>query len=361
METPSKIALGIFLVLVIVVSGFVLASMGSGDRDRSEDGPETPQPTEPEKVPEPITRHTVIFSDTVSSRFLPTYSYFYRATGEKAPFIEPNSNARYVFKGWNYNGQPWNFNNPVKTDMILESNWSEHFTVDLDASTMIATVTVCDDWREWNNIIDWNDGSTSAIPADTDSISHEYAKNDVEITMISYNGSETYTSSHTELFYPAHKPLPWRYKVHFHDEGWNEYAVIEVSHGKKASSARMPAQNGKQFLGWYSEGKEWDFNEPIMWETHLFAKWKDDESLKIQHIEPVVDVTKVTGGIFLDASKTEGVAHYEWYFEKRLVSVSDTIIVSPELTNWNKYGNNVVLKFYSESRSEATWEQYFPA
>lgn len=366
-ETTHKLALGFVIVLAIAALGFAMISMDSDDRiDKSDDDPDKPLPSnpgtnpEPVTTPEPITRHTVIYDNDGKLRYKEEgFSYFYLEKGKKVPYIEPDSRECYVFKGWMYNNQLWNYENTVKADMILVPEWSEHFILDKDPSTMTATITIGDDWKDWDNIVNWNDGSSSTISAGSDSVSHVYVENTNNVTVISYKGSETHTSSYKWQFYPGHLSVTRELDVYFHEDDSDDYDKIQVKYGSRIPSPRMPCQEGKQFLGWYSNGKEWDFNEPIYSKKTLYAKWKDDSSYKAQSIEPVVKITEKTGGTILDASHTVGAAHYEWYVNDRLVDVSESFILSPEISNANSYGNRVVLKAFTESRWMATWEQYF--
>lgn len=362
MDTTSKFALGFVLILVIATLGLAMMSMGSGeDRDGSDNVPSKPPPPEPEIIPEPTTRHTIIYDE--NGTIWPSdkgYSYFYREAGETVPYIEPDSRARFVFKGWMCKGQLWNFDDPVKGDMILVPKWSEHYIMESNMETWTLTDTIGDDWKNWNNVINWNDGSTSPVPAETNSVSHTYDTATHIVTVISYNGSETITSSVKGTFYPSggHYNPPNSWDITFFDHGRNEYSKVNVKEGSRIPGPRMPVQDGEQFLGWYLQGKEWDFNEPIYFKKNLYAKWKKDASYKREEIKPVVEITERTGGIILDASKTVGAAHYEWYVDNKLVDVSESIILSPELGEVGR-GYRVTLKVFSESRSMGTWHQTF--
>lgn len=52
-----------------------------------------------------------------------------------------------------------------------------------------------------------------------------------------------------------------------------------VKWGQKVARPEDPVRNGYVFLGWYSEGYEFNFDQKIFGETYISAEWKLDESV----------------------------------------------------------------------------------
>ena len=55
-------------------------------------------------------------------------------------------------------------------------------------------------------------------------------------------------------------------------EGLNDYKIIN---GAYIQRPEEPVREGYQFIGWYYEGKEFDFNMPVTTDVELEARWKE--------------------------------------------------------------------------------------
>lgn len=63
------------------------------------------------------------------------------------------------------------------------------------------------------------------------------------------------------------------YNVKFKNvEGLNDYKIIN---GAYIQRPEEPVREGYQFIGWYYEGKEFDFNMPVTTDVELEARWKE--------------------------------------------------------------------------------------
>ena len=63
------------------------------------------------------------------------------------------------------------------------------------------------------------------------------------------------------------------YNVKFKNvEGLNDYKIINGAYIQKPEE---PVRAGYQFIGWYYEGKEFDFNTPVTKDIELEARWKE--------------------------------------------------------------------------------------
>ncbi len=49
----------------------------------------------------------------------------------------------------------------------------------------------------------------------------------------------------------------------------------EVKVGTKATEPETPTAEGYEFVGWYLDGKAYDFNTPVKSDINLEAKWKE--------------------------------------------------------------------------------------
>lgn len=72
-----------------------------------------------------------------------------------------------------------------------------------------------------------------------------------------------------------------KYAVIFNANGGNKFNTLYVVEGKTATNPGVPTKEGYTFVGWYLDGKEYDFNTPVTKNIILIAKWKVNDLIGI--------------------------------------------------------------------------------
>ncbi len=87
--------------------------------------------------------------------------------------------------------------------------------------------------------------------------------------------------------------------------GDSEYAKQVLKSGKKAVKPDDPAKDGYDFIGWYNDGAEYDFSEPVTVDITLEAKWtgnvKSEQELKDAIKDSSVLKIRLADNITLDS------------------------------------------------------------
>lgn len=80
-----------------------------------------------------------------------------------------------------------------------------------------------------------------------------------------------------------------KYTVTFETDGGTKIEAQKIKNGDEIEEPEEPTKEGYIFEGWYLDGKEYDFTEPISKDTKIVAKWKKIEKENIEE-----DKTKET-------------------------------------------------------------------
>lgn len=68
-----------------------------------------------------------------------------------------------------------------------------------------------------------------------------------------------------------------KYTVTFETNGGTKIETQKIKNGDEIEEPEEPTKDGYIFEGWYVDGKEYDFTEPISKDTKIVAKWKKIE------------------------------------------------------------------------------------
>ena len=68
-----------------------------------------------------------------------------------------------------------------------------------------------------------------------------------------------------------------KYEVVFKTNGGSEIQNVTVKSGNKLEVPEVPKKEGYVFEGWYLNGKEYNFEDPIEEDITLVAKWRKVE------------------------------------------------------------------------------------
>jgi len=163
----------------------------------------------------------------------------------------------------------WDFNTAVTANINLKAKWSTNqytVTFDADNGTANTTQTVAE-------------GGKADKPADPakDGYSFDYWFNAATDTEWDFNTAVTAT-----ITLKAKWTLIITYTVTFNADNGTENTTQTVAEGNKADKPINPAKNGFNFVYWFNEATdlEWDFNTAITDNIDLKAKWTPDGKSK---------------------------------------------------------------------------------
>ena len=93
------------------------------------------------------------------------------------------------------------------------------------------------------------------------------------------------------------------------DTGDSAVDTQRVLRGQKAEKPADPVKDGWRFTGWHSDGKEYDFTEPVTADTVLTANWMSTTTREVSTAEKLTAALSGTDGIVKltdDITITEG-------------------------------------------------------
>lgn len=81
--------------------------------------------------------------------------------------------------------------------------------------------------------------------------------------------------------------------VTFDTQGGNEISSVTVLKGKTVSEPEEPVRGDDDFLGWYLNGTQWDFNNPVNENITLVAKYLEQGEFKVVFYDYDGNVLKI--------------------------------------------------------------------
>ncbi len=90
-------------------------------------------------------------------------------------------------------------------------------------------------------------------------------------------------------------------KVTFDSRGGTEVEALKIKMGEKVKEPEQPEKEGYEFIGWYYDGKKFDFSEEIDKNIELEAKW-----LKVGTIKNTVTFDSAGGSSVKEQKVTKG-------------------------------------------------------
>ena len=151
------------------------------------------------------------------------------------------------------------------------------------------------------------------------------------------------------------------YSVRFEDGFGNEVETVSVQSGKLINEPSTPVKNGYRFLGWYFEGKKWDFSDSIVIDNMvLVAKWETEITqftFETFGGRGVSSVSGVAGNLITQETFRPGTEFIGWCIDKECTQLIDSF-PAESCTLYAKYevdhtvsqgleyhydGNNVIL------------------
>lgn len=181
------------------------------------------------------------------------------------------SRSGYDFQGWLLDGQPYDWNTSITSDMTLTASWKKHeepkpithtVSFDTDGGSTVAQQTV-------------NDGETAAVPDTPTKNGYTFSGWTLNGEAYDFNNPVTTDITLKATWVENQKPQPKRHTVTFDTTGGSEIGQQTVDEGEKAIRPANPTREGYDFQGWLLGGQAYDWNTPITGDITLTASWTE--------------------------------------------------------------------------------------
>lgn len=200
--------------------------------------------------------HTVVFDtdggSTVASQVV-------EDGGTVNPPDEYPTKTGYRFQGWYADGVPYDFTQPVTSDMVIEAKWkANEYEVYFDAGAS-------DDWYPMQSV---TYGDKVVQPIDPTLDGYDFAGWLLDGKAYSFDTPVTGDMTLTASWTPK--------QVKTHDvtfTGAGDDFVQTVADGSTATVPTVPVKKGHTFDGWYDGDSLYDFIQPVIKDLTLTAHW----------------------------------------------------------------------------------------
>ncbi len=192
--------------------------------------------------------------------------------GEKASY-RVTTKTGYRFLGWYLNGEKYDFDTPVKSNITLVAKWEK------------STVSKHEVTFEPNNgnaaTSKWvYDGESVSRPSDPSRKCYRFIG--WYLNGVKYNFDRPVTGDIVlQARYEEDGSCNQKretYTVSFNSKGGSSVRSQTVDAGDRAYKPSNPTKSGYRFLGWYDEyGYKYNFNARVYEDIILYARWEKDE------------------------------------------------------------------------------------
>jgi uncharacterized repeat protein (TIGR02543 family) len=187
--------------------------------------------------------------------------------GAKVTEPEVPAKAGFTFMGWYKEADfqtPYNFNDPVNTDITLYAKW-------LDGDTPTFTVTFeTNGGSPVPNPQHKESGSKITPPTDPEKVGHDFDG--------WYNGSVEWNFEEDTVTVAVMLTARWtpkKFTITFDSNGGSVVDPAEVDFGVTIPAPTAPAKIGYEVEGWYNGNTKWDFTvNTVSGAITLTARWK---------------------------------------------------------------------------------------
>jgi len=210
----------------------------------------------------------------------------------------------YDFVGWYIGEEEYNFQSPVTDNLTLTAKWEiKEYTITFDANggSDVAALTVKynekaqkpnDPVKEGYNFLGWYNGE------------------------VAYTFEESVVSNLTLVAKWEEK----EYTVTFDTDGGNDITAQTVKFNGKATKPQDPVKEGFKFVGWYNGETAYTFEENVLSNLTLKAKWEEIIKFTVKFIvegEVIATETVEEGKAAKapTAPKIEGKSFVKWDVE----------------------------------------------
>ena len=182
----------------------------------------------------------------------------------------------YTFRGWNYNGNIYNFNSLVNSSMVLYAIWER------SSSASSKTFTVKFDTKGGSAVASQKVRENNAIKVPVNPTKSGYTFAGWKYDGKNFDLNTKITRSITlEASWTTNPVNPKEYvTISFDSNGGSDVDNYIVEKGSNAVRPTDPNREGYIFNYWTLDGKEYKFNTPVLTNTKLVANWVKVESKK---------------------------------------------------------------------------------
>lgn len=193
----------------------------------------------------------------------------------------------YVFSGWYLNDTLYDFDSAVLEDITLVAKWSSKE----DGSTTVKSYTMKFDSNGGSTVSDIlvENGVIKELPTpvkDGYKFVGWFNKNNEEVTVGSTIISDETVTAKWEKNTTNNSNTVKKYTVKFDTQGGSKISNVSVTSGKTVSKPKDPTRDGYKFVGWYLDGKVYNFNSKVVKNITLAAKWEKVETPVVAPDEP---------------------------------------------------------------------------
>lgn len=212
----------------------------------------------------------------------------------------------YEFLGWYLNGEKYDFSTPVTEKITLVAKWKKK---DVEKPS--------EDKETY--IVDFDSNGGSHVPSQEVEEGNQVIKPE-NPTRDCYDFVGWYTNASLTNKYDFSTPVTsdmtlyakWEendtcketYRVKFDSNGGSSVATQRVEEGDRAKEPNDPTRSGYEFLGWYLDGRKFNFNTRIYEDITLEAKWEKEEVKYNEYCKIERETQYSTGYIGIDETRT---------------------------------------------------------
>ena len=197
------------------------------------------------------------------------------------------------FVGWYYNGELYDFNSKVTSDIKLEARWEKIQKVSgvkLNHSVMILYIgetsklvaTVLPENADNKNVT-WKSTSPDIVSVDSKGNIKALKEGNATIVVTTEDGN--YTAKVNILSRmsivgdsPQADITNTSFKVQFKDDNSKTlYSTQTIKYGNKVVEPETPSKEGHTFLGWYNGKTKYSFDSKVKSNLTLTAKWEKNK------------------------------------------------------------------------------------
>ncbi|MDE5867746.1 MAG: InlB B-repeat-containing protein [Anaeroplasmataceae bacterium] len=188
--------------------------------------------------------------------------------GQKLTGVNEPTKEGYTFAGWKANGADWSMNEAITADITIVAQWTKN-----DVPVVKYTVTfdslggVMSDPEK----VEVEEGKMVPIPAAPVKIGEEFIAWQTSNNR-NFNFSTPITSDITlKALYDID---PKTYTIAFNTEGGSAVeSITGLKRNEAGKAPENPTKEGYDFVGWYLDGKLYDFNSLVTKNITLTASW----------------------------------------------------------------------------------------
>jgi len=209
----------------------------------------------------------------------------------------------YTFEGWYYNGEKFDFTMQITEDMVLEARWTNNastkwvVTFNSNGGNKIESLNVEDGKtiidiprpkKSGYKFIGWYNGKT---------------KFNFKTTI---TGNITLTAKWEKIEVSDEPVIKKNYNVTFDTDGGSVVEAQKVEAGTPVIKPEDPTKEGWDFIGWYYDDAEYDFNTVVNGNITLIAKCKlkDIITYEIEKTDSYVGQIKIF--VYKNTDKIDG-------------------------------------------------------